>query len=183
MVRFCSCCACFASPCKSSVFSRVLCLTNNKKWTNISQKSVKHMSKNKPRKATRAPRRAFSNEKQSNEIIQKRQCQNHPTNDTKNHDNPEQSIESKAPPQPEIDIEVDNNGFQMAQKRKPKNPRQRRGEPNFSMCFEGLRFPKHQPYLNYYNKLQIGSLRLQTEPEKPREPRGEHFQSKNNARR
>ena len=117
MVRFCSCCACFASPCKSSVFSRVLCLTNNKKWTNISQKSVKHMSKNKPRKATRAPRRAFSNEKQSNEIIQKKQCQNHPTNDTKNHDNPEESIESNAQPQPEIDTKFPKHGFQMARKR------------------------------------------------------------------
>ena len=40
-----------------------------------------------------------------------------PPENPKSHDNPEESIESKAQPQPEIDTKFPKHGFQMARKR------------------------------------------------------------------
>ena len=37
------------------------------------------------------------------------------TREHNKHDNPEESIESKAPPQPETEVEVGKHGFQIAQ--------------------------------------------------------------------
>ena len=106
-----------------------------------------------------------------------------PPESPKSHDNPEESIENKAQPQPEIDTKFPKHGFQIARKRHLKKATPTPWRASFFEACLRVAFFKLIHCLSYCSKLQIESLSLQTEPGKPRQPRGEHLQTKSHATR